>query len=169
MVELVKIDELHDTIQTTIRFSQDFIAAYVEELGEDKSALRHEMHEIIRVFSTLFQKWTMEIIFLLYLKGAMRFNELKRTLDGISSRTLSRKLVALGENEFVNREIIDQRPVKVTYELTQKGQVVSELAIPQIFFLRFPELAVPELTDDGNGAENGEHQTEGENENATQD
>ena len=139
MPELVKVDELRDTVRGTIRFSRDFIQTYIDQIGESDMVLAREMHEIISVFSTLFQKWTMEIIFLLYLKGPLRFNDLKRTLEGISSRTLSRKLVALTENEFINREIKDQRPVSVVYSLTEKGQTVSELAIPQIFYLRFPE------------------------------
>ena len=55
------------------------------------------------------------------LEGPRRFNELKRSLIGISSKTLAERLVELVQAEIVIRTSYPEVPVKVVYSLTQKG------------------------------------------------
>ncbi len=62
-------------------------------------------------------KWKMRIIIALK-SGNKRFNELQRTIKGISARVLSHELKELEMNGFVKRNIYDQTPVIVEYELT---------------------------------------------------
>lgn len=68
-------------------------------------------------------RWTLFIIreFILG-KNKQGFNDLLRSLKPISSRTLSLKLKRLEMNRIVNRKIINTRPIKVEYSLTQKGK-----------------------------------------------
>src|SRR5687768_2613803 len=51
----------------------------------------------------LFQKWNLEILYLLALQMTLRFGELQRQLEGISSRTLSLKLEGLENAGYVVR------------------------------------------------------------------
>jgi DNA-binding HxlR family transcriptional regulator len=63
-------------------------------------------------------KWKIKIIISLRTKGSMRFNELQRTVEGISARVLSNELKDLELNGFIRRNIYTQTPVVTEYELT---------------------------------------------------
>lgn len=52
--------------------------------------------------------------------GEKRFNELKRSTEA-SSRTLSRILKELQENNFVTKRVEDGAPIATYYSLTEKG------------------------------------------------
>lgn len=62
-------------------------------------------------------KWKLRIIIALS-EGNHRFNELQRTIDGISAKVLSNELKDLELNGFVKRTVHDETPVMVTYEPT---------------------------------------------------
>ena len=63
-------------------------------------------------------KWKLRVI--IALKGGnKRFNELQRTITGISARVLSHELRELEINGFIKRNVYDQTPVVVEYELTE--------------------------------------------------
>jgi DNA-binding HxlR family transcriptional regulator len=63
-------------------------------------------------------KWKLRIIIALS-EGPMRFNELQRTVEGISARVLSSELKDLEMNGFVARNVhADTFPVTVEYEAT---------------------------------------------------
>lgn len=72
------------------------------------------------------RKWTLLIIYNL-LKGGKRFNELKASMNGISSKTLSKDLTALAEAGLVERIVYPGPPVKVEYSLTEMGRDLEEL------------------------------------------
>lgn len=63
-------------------------------------------------------KWKLRIIIALREKG-LRFNELQRTIPGISARVLSNELKELELNGFIKRTVHTGRPVLVAYELTE--------------------------------------------------
>lgn len=50
------------------------------------------------------------------------FNQLKKSVKGISSRMLSEKLKFLEQEEILYRIVSNTRPVRVTYMLTEKGK-----------------------------------------------
>ena len=64
--------------------------------------------------------------------GTMRFNELKRSLDGISQRMLTVTLRNLERDGLLQREISDRPTVQVFYSLTELGR--SLLAPMEILF-----------------------------------
>ena len=63
-------------------------------------------------------KWKLKVIIALKEQGAMRFNELQRTITGISARVLSNELKELELNGFVKRKVYTSTPVVIEYELT---------------------------------------------------
>lgn len=68
------------------------------------------------------------IIKTLYLYGKeMRFNELLINLKPISSKTLSAKLKELAKVEIINRNVIPETPIRIRYELTEKGRDLNEI------------------------------------------
>ena len=72
----------------------------------------------------------------LYIAGGKRFNELKKLLKGISSRTLSDKLKLLIENNYVERVVCVGPPVKVRYLLTEYGTNIGKLFSPIVGYIK---------------------------------
>lgn len=62
-------------------------------------------------------KWKLRIIIALS-EGSKRFNDLQRTVTGISAKVLSNELKELELNGFITRHIDTGMPVVITYELT---------------------------------------------------
>ena len=80
--------------------------------------------EALDVFTS---RWTIEILATLYIAGERRFNELRKLLTGISSRTLSDKLRKCTENGLIDRIVVEGPPIRVTYRLTEHGQRAGRL------------------------------------------
>jgi DNA-binding HxlR family transcriptional regulator len=58
--------------------------------------------------------------------GTMRFNALRRRVDGVSEKMLAQTLHTLERDGFVNREAHHTIPPKVEYTLTPLGQGVAD-------------------------------------------
>src|SRR5438045_5170777 len=71
-------------------------------------------------------KWTLLIIRDLA-SGVKRFNQLERSLQGISPKTLSERLRALEEEGIVSRQTFAEVPPRVEYSLTGKGHDLVEV------------------------------------------
>lgn len=65
-------------------------------------------------------RWKPNILYCL-LKGKMRYNELRKAIDGVSERMLVAQLRELEEYGLVKRIIHPEVPPKVEYELTELG------------------------------------------------
>ena len=74
-------------------------------------------------------KWKLAIVMALLYKGKMRFNEIKQSVDGISSRVLSKELKMMEMNQLVNRTQKNTVPLTVEYELTDHGRTLESVAM----------------------------------------
>lgn len=83
----------------------------------EKSACRHRLNAISDALYAIGGKWRLQIIVAM-LEGSNRFNELQRSIDGISSKVLASELKDLEMNGFIRRQVIDGPPVIVQYDLT---------------------------------------------------
>lgn len=66
-------------------------------------------------------KWKMQIICVLNNQGNLRYNEIKRKLDGISNTVLSTSLKELESAGLVERREFLEVPVRVEYSSTEKA------------------------------------------------
>jgi DNA-binding HxlR family transcriptional regulator len=66
------------------------------------------------------------------LDGTMRFNALRRRVDGVSEKMLAQTLQALERDGFVHREAQPTIPPRVEYSLTPLGKEVGEKLIDLI-------------------------------------
>ena len=66
-------------------------------------------------------KWSVLIVVLLELRPC-RFNDLKRSIPGISQRMLTLTLRSLERDGLVERTVLPQIPPYVSYGLTEVGQ-----------------------------------------------
>ncbi|MGN9761366.1 winged helix-turn-helix transcriptional regulator [Streptomyces sp. SD31] len=68
-------------------------------------------------------------------EGSLRFNELRRRVDGVSEKMLSQTLHALERDGLVHREAQPTNPPRVDYELTPLGRGVAERLLALIHFV----------------------------------
>jgi len=59
-------------------------------------------------------------------RGPLRFNELRRRVEGISQKILAQTLQALERDGFVTRNLISTFPLRVEYSLTPLGQSIAD-------------------------------------------
>ena len=76
---------------------------------------------IERYLSVFRDHWSLLIMREL-LERPKRFSELKKSLIGITSKTLSERLQELGEADVVLRTAYPEVPIRVVYSLTEKGR-----------------------------------------------
>jgi DNA-binding HxlR family transcriptional regulator len=72
-------------------------------------------------------KWKLKVIIALREEGNMRFNELQRTITGISARVLSNELKELEMNGFIKRKVYTTNPVVIEYELTGYSNTLGDV------------------------------------------
>lgn len=71
-------------------------------------------------------KWKLRIIIALA-EGYKRFNEIQRTLNGISAKVLAAELKEMELNGLVKRNVIPSTPVVIEYELTEYSDSLSDV------------------------------------------
>ncbi|GLR79623.1 helix-turn-helix transcriptional regulator [Azospirillum oryzae] len=74
-------------------------------------------------------KWTVLILGLLE-GGPMRFNQLRREIEGISQKMLSQTLKSLERDGLVSRKAFATVPVTVEYSITPLGATLAETLVP---------------------------------------
>ncbi|HEQ78313.1 MAG TPA: transcriptional regulator [Euryarchaeota archaeon] len=84
-----------------------------------------EVCPVIATINILGKKWHIAIVHFL-LDKPRGFNEFKRNLGAISSKTLSKCLKEMVEQGIVKRKV-HSSPIRVEYSLTQKGEDLREL------------------------------------------
>lgn len=70
------------------------------------------------------RRWTGAIIFVL-LQGRTRFAGIRAAIPEITDRMLSERLRELEQEGVVERRVVPETPVKVEYELTDKGRALA--------------------------------------------
>ena len=73
------------------------------------------------ILSRIGDKWSVLIVMALC-GGPRRFNELKRSIDGISQRMLTLTLRSMERDGLITREVFPTTPPRVEYALTDLGQ-----------------------------------------------
>ncbi|KON34545.1 MAG: hypothetical protein AC479_00265 [miscellaneous Crenarchaeota group-6 archaeon AD8-1] len=95
--------------------------------------LKENVKNLEENFSIISQKWNLEILYTLLLKEQAGFGEIKRIL-GVNSRTLSDKLKILNIFNYINRDVNIGPPLRVKYNLTNKGKNTGLLALPLLYY-----------------------------------
>ncbi|OSQ39808.1 winged helix-turn-helix transcriptional regulator [Thalassospira mesophila] len=74
-----------------------------------------------KLFEQISDKWSMMILTVLD-DGPLRFNEIRRQLEGITQKAQTQTLRRLERNGLVERKVIASSPVAVQYEITPLGR-----------------------------------------------
>jgi DNA-binding HxlR family transcriptional regulator len=82
--------------------------------------------EVARAADLLGRRWVLAIVYASH-GGVIRFNEFKRTLVGIPPRTLAQRLQELEDAGILERLVLEGRPPRVEYRLTDAGRRLRAL------------------------------------------
>lgn len=76
------------------------------------------------LFEQIADKWSMMVLAVLD-SGPVRFNAIKRHLEGITQKALTDCLRRLERNGLVERRVLPTSPVGVEYEITPLGRTLQ--------------------------------------------
>ncbi|PDH27057.1 MAG: hypothetical protein CND85_01955 [Marine Group II euryarchaeote MED-G33] len=127
--------EVDSSIVTTEGMGARIRQIFTEHQSEEHN-LAWEVEASVEALDVFTSRWTIEILATLYIAGERRFNELRKLLVGISSRTLSDKLRKCTENGLIDRIVVDGPPIRVTYRLTDHGQTAGRLLGPLVAYMK---------------------------------
>ena len=82
---------------------------------------------LTRVMDALSSKWALQIFWVISQKSPIRFNQLKREVDGITKIMLTRSLDSLIRNKLIFKEDFKTWPLHNQYSLTNKGKELLNL------------------------------------------
>jgi DNA-binding HxlR family transcriptional regulator len=82
-------------------------------------------NQVTSILARIGDKWSVIVVILLG-DGSMRFNQLRRTISGISQRMLTLTLRGLERDGFLTRTVFPTIPPRVDYELTPLGLALLE-------------------------------------------
>jgi DNA-binding HxlR family transcriptional regulator len=77
------------------------------------------------LFDQIADKWSMMVLTVLD-PGPLRFNAVKRQLEGVTQKALTQCLRRLERNGLVSRRVIPASPVAVEYEITPLGRTLQD-------------------------------------------
>jgi DNA-binding HxlR family transcriptional regulator len=78
--------------------------------------------ELTNLWKVLGRRWALSILKNLDAKEAIRFNELKRLMPGISSTVLAERLSELEVESLISKKIYPEIPPRVEYSLTVQAK-----------------------------------------------
>lgn len=82
--------------------------------------------DVRRAADILERRWLLSILYVAH-TGAVRFNEFRQALGGIPPRTLATRLAELEAAGVLERVVVDARPPRVEYLLTEEGRQLGSL------------------------------------------
>ena len=87
-----------------------------QEEEEQKCKMINNMWEVLG------RRWALLILRNLTTKEAVRFNELKKLMPGISSTVLATRLLEMEREGLISKKIYPEIPPKVEYRLTARAR-----------------------------------------------
>jgi DNA-binding HxlR family transcriptional regulator len=79
-------------------------------------------HEAVELVG---KRWTGAILYVLLQGGRLRFTQIAQAVPDLSDRLLSERMKELEARGIVVRHVSSETPVKVCYELTEKGRQLA--------------------------------------------
>lgn len=81
---------------------------------------------IAQTLNILGDRWTLLVVHEI-LTGQTTFNEIKKSLDGISANLLSDRLKSLEENGLITSSLYSEHPPRYQYTLTESGEALEDI------------------------------------------
>tara|TARA_B100000214_G_C23886692_1_gene589819 strand:+ start:215 stop:673 length:459 start_codon:yes stop_codon:yes gene_type:complete len=132
--EVIKV--VNNLIQSTEENGKEIRKQLGNFSNEETYNVSWEVAAAVEALSIVSSRWTIEIMAAIYIAGPQRFNQLKKLLQGISSRTLSDKLRMLVDEGYLERQVIDGPPLRTIYAATEHGMKVGRMFSSLVAYLK---------------------------------
>lgn len=99
------------------------VAVATLERGDRAVQCCPRLHETVELVG---KRWSGAIIYVLLHGGRMRFSEIGSAVPELSDRLLSERLKELESRGIVARRVQDGSPIRVEYELTERGRELRD-------------------------------------------
>ena len=93
--------------------------ATLDRPDEDTPSCCPRLHEAVELVG---KRWTGAILYVLLHGGRRRFTEIANAVPDLSDRLLSERMKELEARGIVERRVTGASPVRVEYELTERGR-----------------------------------------------
>ncbi|MDQ2904966.1 MAG: helix-turn-helix domain-containing protein [Ktedonobacteraceae bacterium] len=120
----------------------------MKAIESDISTLQHMCPRYEQAIHLLGKRWTGLLLDAL-LGGPRRFCELTAAVEGLSDRVLSDRLRELEVEGIVERQVYPHIPVRVEYQLTEKGRALKPV-VDAIHHWAEQWIALPDQVDSSN-------------------
>lgn len=98
-----------------------------KKLAYSQSQCTHRLSATEDALYVLGGRWTIRVMIAI-LGGHTRFNDMQRTIKGISAKVLSNELKKLEINDLIERTVLaDRKPVIVEYIPTEYSQSLQDV------------------------------------------
>jgi DNA-binding HxlR family transcriptional regulator len=97
-----------------------------EEIGAfmQKNTIRCPINNTFQIMG---KKFTVLILRNMIYLNQTRFNKLLNSIEGINAKTLSLRLKGMEKDGLIKRKVYDQSPVRIEYEMTEKGMALEPI------------------------------------------
>jgi len=132
--------ETIDLIPTILKTSKNSFQREMDAKLHNLERKDSERSRFQTALSFIEGKWTVDVLYMIFLMENPGYNQLLQALPGLNSRTLTDRLKLLEEKLIVNRTAHDTHPVRVTYTMSDFGLGLIYLLLPALLYLGWPEL-----------------------------
>lgn len=122
--------------ETCARFSRDIY----NQVGDPPEAdMERAIKRNLAIARRVFEGGLLEILAVVYLRKAVGFDDLRRTLGGPPAAGFKKKLESLERSGLVQRDSRLEGTADARYSLTHKGVIIARLGEPVMQYLRMAE------------------------------
>ena len=94
---------------------------------DDKAMMPRMNCAVDATMSVIEGRWKTVILCKLLTNGPMRFNQLMKSIDGVSPRILTKQLKELESDGIIRRISYQEIPPRVEYSVTEKGESLAPI------------------------------------------
>ncbi len=122
-----EVISLIDSMQEAVALG---IERELKKPKQKKKIVKMDRSFIQEVSGLLQGKWTVDILWMILFLENPFFNDIRRALPEINTRTLATRLKSLEEKELIKRTVHTGKPVRVSYKITKFGKGLTFFFFP---------------------------------------
>lgn len=83
-----------------------------------------EACKVAALIEFISRKWILHVLHAIH-NGADTFSTIQKGANGVNSRMLTTRLLEMQEYGLIDRKIVCEKPMKIRYSLTKKGEELA--------------------------------------------
>jgi DNA-binding HxlR family transcriptional regulator len=101
------------------------------DIQTDKTAIDQQIKHLQDTLYVVNGKWKLPVLVAIH-QGASRFREIQRSVNGITTKVLSKELKELEQNKLIIRRVYDTSPPTVEYTTSSYCETLQTMILEMI-------------------------------------